>query len=236
MKILIVVAHPDDEVLGMGGTIRKHTKKGDNVVVAYLTTGISARRSSDYTNSSSYDFSEHDLQKNKKQILELQHDAKKSSKVLGIKKTIFFDFPDNELDTIPLLKIVKTIEKIILKEKPDIVYTSHSKDLNIDHRITCNATLTACRPSSIFIKEILSFEIFSSTEWTFSYDFKPDYFVNIEKELSFKINAMKKYKNELKKFPHPRSLENIENSAKRWGTVCGFNAAEAFQIIRKLQM
>tara|TARA_B100000029_G_scaffold513709_1_gene614094 strand:- start:4451 stop:5161 length:711 start_codon:yes stop_codon:yes gene_type:complete len=236
MKILIVVAHPDDEVLGMGGTIRKHTKKGDNVVVAYLTTGISARRSLDYTNSSSYDFSEHDLQKNKKQILELQHDAKKSSKVLGIKKTIFFDFPDNELDTIPLLKIVKTIEKIILKEKPDIVYTSHSKDLNIDHRITCNATLTACRPSSIFIKEILSFEIFSSTEWTFSYDFKPDYFVNIEKELSFKINAMKKYKNELKKFPHPRSLENIENSAKRWGTVCGFNAAEAFQIIRKLQM
>ena len=236
MKILVIVAHPDDEVLGMGGTIKKHTKNGDSVVVAYLTTGINARRSIDYTNSSSYNFSEHYLQKNKKQILELKNDAKKSSKILGVKNTLFFDFPDNEMDTIPLLKIVKTIEKIILKEKPDIVYTSHYKDLNIDHRITCNATLTACRPNSIFIKEILCFEIFSSTEWTFSYDFKPNYFVNIEKELSSKINAMKKYKNELKKFPHPRSLENIENSAKRWGSISGFNAAEAFQIIRKIQI
>tara|TARA_B110000438_G_scaffold190526_1_gene182169 strand:+ start:238 stop:948 length:711 start_codon:yes stop_codon:yes gene_type:complete len=236
MKILVIVAHPDDEVLGMGGTILKHSKKGDNVTVAYLTTGITARRSLDYSNSSSYNFSEDDLKKNKKQILELQNDAKKSSKILGVKKTIFLDLPDNELDTVPLLKIVKIIEKIVSKEKPDIVYTSHSKDLNIDHRITCDATVTACRPSSFFIKEILSFEIFSSTEWTFSYDFKPNYFVNIEKELNLKMNAMKKYKNELKKFPHPRSLENINNSAKRWGTVCGFNAAEAFQIVRKIQM
>ena len=113
MKILVIVAHPDDEVLGMGGTIKKHTKNGDSVVVAYLTTGINARRSIDYTNSSSYNFSEHYLQKNKKQILELKNDAKKSSKILGVKNTLFFDFPDNEMDTIPLLKIVKTIEKMI---------------------------------------------------------------------------------------------------------------------------
>ena len=134
--------------------------------------------------------------------------------------------------------IKKFIEYIRIDrdKKPDIFYTSDAKDLNIDHRITCDATVTACRPSSFFIKEILSFEIFSSTEWTFSYDFKPNYFVNIEKELNLKMNAMKKYKNELKKFPHPRSLENINNSAKRWGTVCGFNAAEAFQIVRKIQM
>ena len=176
------------------------------------------------------------LQKNKEQISQLQVDAKKSSKILGVKKTIFYDYPDNELDSIPLVKIVKTIEKIVSKEKPDIVYTSHSKDLNIDHRITCKATLIACKPSSFSIKEILCFEIYSSTEWTFSYDFKPNHFVDIEKELNGKMNAMKKYKNEIRKFPHPRSLENIKNSAKRWGTVCGFNAAEAFQIAHKIQM
>ena len=236
MKILIIVAHPDDEVLGMGGTIAKHSKNGDDVTVAYLTTGITSRRSSNYNNSSSYNFSKNDSQKNKKQISELQIDAKESCKILGVKKTIFFNYPDNELDSIPLLKIVKTIEKIISKEKPNIVYTSHDKDLNIDHRITCNATLIACSSNPPSIKKILSFEIFSSTEWTFSYDFKPNYFVDIKKELNTKINAMKKYKNELRKFPHPRSLENIENSAKRWGTICDFHAAEAFEIIRKIQM
>ena len=236
MKILIIVAHPDDEVLGMGGTIAKHSKNGDDVTVAYLTTGITARRSSDYRNSSSYDLSKNNIQKNKKQISQLQVNAKESSKILGVKKTIFYDYPDNELDSIPLVKIVKTIEEIISKEKPDMVYTSHSKDLNIDHRITCKATLIACKSTSFLIKEILCFEIYSSTEWTFSYDFKPNYFVDIEKELNKKMNAMKKYKNEIRKFPHPRSLENIKNSAKRWGTVCGFNAAEAFQIAHKIQM
>jgi LmbE family N-acetylglucosaminyl deacetylase len=236
MKILIIVAHPDDEVLGMGGTIAKHSKNGDDVTIAYLTTGITSRRSSDYNNSSSYNFSKNDLQRSKKQISKLQLDAKKSCNILGVKKTIFFDYPDNELDSIQLLKIIKTIEKIISKEKPNIVYTSHDKDLNIDHRITSKATLIACRSNPSSIKEIFCFEIYSSTEWTFSYDFKPNYFVDIEKELGSKINAMKKYENELKKFPHPRSLENIENSAKRWGTICGFHAAEAFEIIRKIQM
>ena len=236
MKILIIVAHPDDEVLGMGGTILKHSKNGDNVTIVYLTTGITSRRSSDYRNSSSYDLSKNNIQKNKKQISQLQVNAKESSKILGVKKTIFYDYPDNELDSIPLVKIVETIEEIISKEKPDMVYTSHSKDLNIDHRITCKATLIACTSTSFLIKEILCFEIYSSTEWTFSYDFKPNYFVDIEKELNKKMNAMKKYKNEIRKFPHPRSLENIKNSAKRWGTVCGFNAAEAFQIAHKIQM
>tara|TARA_Y100000741_G_scaffold246414_1_gene189123 strand:- start:4688 stop:5398 length:711 start_codon:yes stop_codon:yes gene_type:complete len=236
MKILIIVAHPDDEVLGMGGTILKHSKNGDNVTITYLTTGITARRSLDYNNSSSYNFSKKDLKQNEKQILELQSDAKKSCDILGVKKIIFSDLPDNEMDKIPLLKIIRVIEKIISEEKPDIVYTSHSKDLNVDHRITHEATITACKQSSFFIKEILSFEIFSSTEWTFSYDFKPNHFINIEKELNSKIKAMKKYKNELKKFPHPRSLENIKNSAKRWGNICGFDAAEAFQIVQKIQM
>lgn len=235
MKILIIVAHPDDEVLGMGGTILKHVKNGDDVTVAYLTTGITSRRSLTYSNTSSYELSNSELSKMKKQIIDLRSDAKKALKILRAKKSIFFDFPDNEMDSIPLLKIIKKVEKLISKEKPDMVYTSHFKDLNVDHRTVFEAVLTACRPFAFSVKEILCFETLSSTEWTFSYDFQPNYFVNIEKELDSKIKAMKVYKNELRKFPHPRSLENIKISAQRWGTVCGFKAAEAFQIIRKFE-
>ena len=236
MKVLIVVAHPDDEVLGMGGTILKHSKNGDSVTIAYLTTGITSRRSSDYNNSSSYKLSRADSLKMKKQILELQTDAKNASKILGVKKNVFYDFPDNELDTVPLLKLIKTIENLIIKEKPDRIYTSHYKDLNVDHKIVFEATLTACRPFSFpNVKDIFTFEIFSSTEWTFSYDYKPNYFVNIEKELESKIKAMEVYKNEIREFPHPRSLENIKISSQRWGTVCGFKSAESFELIRKFE-
>ena len=235
MKVLIVIAHPDDEILGMGGTILKHAKNGDDVVTAYLTTGITSRRSLNYKNSSSYNFSNENSNNTKKQIIDLQSDAKKALKILRAKKSIFFDFPDNEMDSVPLLKIIKKVEKLISKEKPDIVYTSHFKDLNVDHRTVFDAVLTACRPSAFSVKEILCFETLSSTEWSFSYDFQPNYFVNIEKELDSKIKAMKIYKNELRKFPHPRSLENIKISAQRWGTVSGFKAAEAFQIIRKFE-
>jgi len=235
MKILIIVAHPDDEVLGMGGTILKHAKNGDDVTVAYMTTGITSRRGSDYNNTSSYELSKSEISKMKKQRVELQNDAKKSSKILGVKKTVFFDFPDNELDTIPLLKIIKTIEKLISKEKPDRIYTSHYKDLNVDHRTVYEATLTACRPFSFNVKEIICFEIFSSTEWSFSYDFKANFFVDIEKELPTKIKAMKVYKNEIRNFPHPRSLQNLKISSQRWGTVCGFKSAEPFEIIRKFE-
>ena len=236
MKILIIVAHPDDEVLGMGGTILKHAKNGDDVTVAYLTTGITSRRSLTYSNTSSYELSKSEISKMEKQIIDLQSDAKKALKILHAKKSIFFDFPDNEMDSIPLLKIIKKVEKLISKEKPDIVYTSHFKDLNVDHRTVFEAVITACRPFAFSVKEILCFETLSSTEWTFSYDFQPNYFVNIEKELDSKIKAMKVYKNELRKFPHPRSLENIKISAQRWGTVSGFKAAEAFQIIRKFEI
>ena len=235
MKILIIVAHPDDEILGMGGTILKHTKNGDDVTIAYLTTGITSRRSSNYNNSPSYKLSKNESIKIKKQILELQNDAKNSAKILGVKKTIFFDYPDNELDTVPLLKIIKTVEEVVSGIMPDRIYTSHFADLNVDHRTVFEAILTACRPTGFPVKEIICFEILSSTEWTFSYDFKPNYFINIENELASKIKAMKIYKNEVRKFPHPRSIENIKISAKRWGAVCGFNAAEAFQVIRKFE-
>ena len=235
MNILVIIAHPDDEVLGMGGTILKHAKNADKVTVAYMTTGITSRRSSNYQSISSYQTNKKQKSIMKNQIEELRKDAEKSCKLLKVKKTIFFDFPDNELDTVPLLKIIKSIENVIKEIKPDRIYTSHYGDLNIDHRIVFEATLTACRPIKFPVKEIMCFEILSSTDWAFSYEFKPNYFINIKNELDYKIKAMQIYKNEIRKFPHPRSIENIKNSAHKWGTVSGLKSAEAFQLIRKFE-
>ena len=139
------------------------------------------------------------------------------------------------MDGIQLLKVVKIIEKEIKETKPDRIYTNHYGDLNVDHKVVSNAVLTACRPSSFLVKEILCFEVLSSTEWSYPYNFSPNYFSNIEKHLTKKVNAMKLFKSEIREFPHPRSSENIRNVAARWGSVCGFKAAEAFEMIRKIE-
>ena len=235
MNILVIVAHPDDEVLGMGGTILKHAKKRDKVTVAYLTTGITSRRSTNYKNNSKYKITKKQEDNLKKQISELRNDARKVCKLLRVKKIKFFDFPDNELDTVSLLEITKTVEELIMEVKPERIYTSHFGDLNVDHRVVFKSVLTAIRPSGIKINELLCFELLSSTEWSFSYDFKPNYFIDIKNELQNKVKAMKLYKNEIRKYPHPRSIEGIQHTAKKWGIVSGFNAAEAFQLIRKFE-
>jgi len=132
MNVLIVVAHPDDEVLGMGGTIAKHSSNGDKVSIIYLTTGITSRRNPGYSNKSSYEITNKDQTLLDEEIKKLKIDALKSNKILGITDAIFYNFPDNELDSIPRLKIIKVIEKQIEKINPDIVFTNHYGDLNID--------------------------------------------------------------------------------------------------------
>lgn len=235
MKILVFVAHPDDEVLGMGGTILKHSQRGDYVKVVYFATGITSRRSTNYHNNILYNQNENELKITQKQIDDLRKDAKKSCKILRVKDMKFFDFPDNEMDSIPLLKIVKTVEKEISETKPDKIYTHHFHDLNIDHRVIFNAVLTACRPVFSSLKELITFEVSSSTEWSYPSYFNPNYFVNIKAQLSTKIKAMQAYKNEIHRFPHPRSVKNLRNVAERWGSVSGNTAAEAFEIIRKIE-
>ena len=156
MNVLVIVAHPDDEVLGMGGTILKHAIQGDTITVAYMTTGITSRRSSKYQNVSSYEINKKLELDMKKQIEELRKDAKKACNLLKVKKFFFFDFPDNEMDTVPLLKIVKTIEKLVKEIKPERIYTSHYGDLNIDHQIVHSAVMTASRPQpGHIVKRIL---------------------------------------------------------------------------------
>lgn len=236
MKILVIAAHPDDEILGMGGTIKKYTKSKNKVKIIILATGILARRSNDFKNSTKYDVKNSIKAKMLKQTKILRQQAKQAGKILGVSDIEFFDFPDNEMDTVSNLEITKTIEGVIEKFNPSIVYTHSSIDVNIDHKMIFNATLTATRPKkNSSIEKVYSFEIPSSSEWNFSESFNPNTFVDIEKELSYKIKAMEKYKSEVEKFPHPRSIMALESIAHRWGTVSGFNAAEAFTLIRDLK-
>jgi len=231
--VIVFVAHPDDEVLGMGGTILKHAKKGDYVKVVYFATGITSRRSLNYQNKVAYE--QMDTKLTQKQIEGLRRNVKNASKILKVKELKFYEFPDNEMDAIPLLKIVKIVEKEIKETKPDKVYTHHYHDLNVDHRIVFSAVLTACRPHGSSVKEIITFEVPSSTEWNYPSYFNPNYFVNIRIELSSKLKALQAYKNEIRRFPHPRSVKNLRNVAERWGSVSANVAAEAFEIIRKIE-
>ena len=222
--ILVIAAHPDDEVLGCGGTIARLTSEGSNVYTLILGEGVTSRDR------------KRDLAKRENEIAELKKQAENANRILGVKKVYTFDFPDNRFDSVPLLDIIKTIEETKDDLKPDIVFTHHIGDLNIDHQITFKAVMTAFRPTiDESVKEIYSFEIPSSTEWnepsSLTY-FMPDYFVDVNKSLEIKINALKEYKTELRDFPHPRSLKAVELNAKQWGVKMGFEAAEAYKTIR----
>ena len=219
----------------MGGTIKKYTKNGDHVKILIMATGILARRSLNFTNSTEYKISKDSEKKINLQIKKLQKQAYAAAKVIGVDDIEFFNFPDNEMDLVSNLEITKKIENVSLKFKPSIVYTHSNADINIDHRSIYNATITATRPGKNSVEKVISFEVPSSTEWNFPSTFSPNIFIDISSELAFKLKSMSKYKDELNEFPHPRSLKGLEIIAKRWGTVSGYNAAEAFCLVRELK-
>ena len=170
------------------------------------------------------------------QAKKLQSDAKKAVKILGVNDVEFENFPDNEMDLVSNLEVTKKIESVLDRFKPELVFTHSPYDINIDHRMVYNSTLTATRPTQkTKVKTVYSFEVPSSTEWFFPSQFSPNTFVDIEKELSFKLKSLKAYKNEIRNYPHPRSIEALESIAKKWGTVSGFKAAEAFYLVRQLR-
>lgn len=220
-SVLVVAAHPDDEVLGCAGTILMHVRRKDKVCVLILGEGITSRN-----------FAMNEGLRSK-QLAVLRRSVDQAANLLGVHSLFINNFPDNRFDTVPLLDIVKIVEQVKKQVKPDIIYTHHNGDLNIDHRITYEAVLTACRPvKKETVKEIYSFEVLSSTEWNYPYSFSPNLFVDITKGIDRKIRAMQCYKTEIRKFPHPRSIDALRANARHWGSVCGLNYAEAFETIR----
>tara|TARA_A100000164_G_C21844727_1_gene741918 strand:+ start:527 stop:1234 length:708 start_codon:yes stop_codon:yes gene_type:complete len=223
-KILIISAHPDDEVLGCGGTVAKHSLNGERVEQIFVSDGESARDKISIKNK-------------QKTINSRLHAAKKAAKILGIKNTTSINFPDNRLDSIPLLEIVKELEKKISQFKPSIIYTHSDLDLNIDHQIVSRAVMTACRPiNNLSVKEIYFFEVLSSSEWEHKSkeSFLPNYFVDISKTINLKIKAFKSYKKEIKKYPHSRSIEGIKVLSQYRGMMVGVKNAESFFMKRKI--
>ena len=223
-RILIIAAHPDDEILGCGGTIARLNKEGYESYSIILGEGITSRDNT------------RDRIKNESKIINLKEQANRANELLGIKKVFFFDFPDNRFDTVPFLDIVKIIEEVKNQIKPEIIFTHYEKDLNIDHQITYKVAITATRPvKEETVKEIYSFEIQSSTEWSYPLSFSPDVFFNISGTINIKLKALKEYKSELREYPHPRSLEGVELIAKNWGMKVGLSYAEAFKIVRVIK-
>ena len=232
MNILVVCAHPDDETIGMGGTIKKLSKDHD-ITVLFVAEGVTGRRKSGYTNNPEYEISDDEMAKMNQEIEVRKEHARNALNVLGVKKVRFLDLPNVELDQIPLLKIIKEIEKEISDTNCNMIFTHHYNDLSIDHKVVYEATITAARPipnSSVFT--VASFEIPAATDWKYPYQFKPTLFIDISNELQDKINALKEYHYEIRDSPHPRSKDMMEATAKRWGSLSGFDAAEPFEIIR----
>jgi N-acetylglucosamine malate deacetylase 1 len=223
-SILILAAHPDDEVLGCGGTIAKLADKGAFVHVAFLADGVFSREGEQTV-----------------QQLELtarRTAAQKACKILGVNSVSFGDFPDNRMDTIPLLDITQAVETLIAKHQPVMVFTHHAGDVNIDHRRLHEAVATACRPQQGHpVKTLLCFEVPSSTEWQLPGSapvFTPNWFVDISATLVRKLAALEAYAAELRTWPHPRSRQGVEHLAHWRGATVGVTAAEAFMLGRKL--
>jgi LmbE family N-acetylglucosaminyl deacetylase len=225
-SVLVVAAHPDDEVLGCGGTIARLANEGQEVRIAILAEGMTSR----------YRQRE---QANQKELNHLHAKAQQAADKVRAKQLVLCKLPDNRMDTVPLLEVVKLVEDLIEKFNPAVIYTHHPGDLNVDHGVVYRAVLTATRPiPGQRVREIYAFEVSSSTEWAFQRlepSFRPSVFVDIASTLETKVSALACYDTETRKFPHPRSPEAVRAIAMRWGSVAGFQAAEAFELIRSLR-
>ena len=224
-NILVIAAHPDDEVLGCGGTMARLRAEGHDVKIAILGEGMTSR----YRTREEADRS---------LLTNLREHSRRAADVLDVKDLFLFDLPDNRFDTLPILDVVKIVEELIRKHSPHTIFTHGCADLNVDHQVTHQAVLTATRPIEGHpVRNLYAFEIPSSTDWGFHRmrpSFEPNTFFNISSTIEAKKRALACYQTEVQNFPHPRSLEGLEVVARRWGTVVGCTAAEAFELVRSV--
>lgn len=220
-RILIIAAHPDDEALGCAGTIARHVAHGGSAKCLFMTNGVDARGKNDEESASR------------------AQSAHRAARLLGCEQPELLDFPDNAMDSVPLISVVRAIERTIVDFAPDEVLTHHGGDLNVDHRITNQAVATACRPiAGRTVRQIRCFETLSSTEWSTASigpTFRPSVFVDISDYLEIKLAVLDEYRQEMRPFPHPRSHEVIRAQAALRGSSAGLHAAEAFELIRRIE-
>lgn len=223
--VLICAAHADDEALGCGGTMARHAGAGDVVHPVFVADGVASRHAR-----------ETDVGEEAERRRGL---ARGAAKILGAQPPRFFDFPDQQLDQIPLIELCKRIELLAIELKPDIVYTHHAGDLNLDHVIVNRAVMTAFRPIvGQTVRRIYGFEVLSSTEWSFGVGvpFQPVRFVDITNVLPAKLDALRCYDIEMRPAPHARSYEAVRAQAVLRGASVGVSAAEAFTVLRELEL
>ncbi len=224
MSVLCVAAHPDDEVLGAGGTLARHAADGEDVHVCILSDGVTSR----------YD----DPESATEEIQQRRNRARRACETLGATVSLH-EYPDNQFDTVALLNLVQTVEAEIAEHEPRVVYTHHYGDLNVDHELACRATVTATRPlADSSVERVLAFETLSATEWSVPSPenaFQPQEFVNVDGYLSTKLDALAVYERELREPPHPRTPETVEQNARVWGAKAGVPAAEPFEVLRAVR-
>jgi N-acetylglucosamine malate deacetylase 1 len=219
MNVLVVAAHPDDELLGVGATVARHAVAGDVVTAVVVSEGASARYEDGAENV-------------------LRASGQAAAKILGVKEIRFLGMRDQHLDAGPILSVIQPIERVVDELRPDIVYTHHWGDLNRDHRVVSEAVMVACRPvGDHYPRKVLLFETPSATEWSPpdpAAQFVPNHFVDVTNTIERKLDAMSCYQTEVRRHPHPRALESLRARAQYWGQIVHTAYAEPFVVAREV--
>jgi LmbE family N-acetylglucosaminyl deacetylase len=217
--VVVVAAHPDDELLGVGATLVKHVRAGDEVHAVIMADGATSR----YADA---------------MVGVLEEASKRAAETLGLASIRACSLPDQRLDGVPLVEVTKAVESVLDELRPRVVYTHFPGDVNLDHGVVARATWTACRPYVLpGLRRFAVFETPSSTEWAWPLDggtFTPGLFVDVTDTLATKIAAMACYESEVRDYPHPRSLTALAERATFWGSRVGRAAVEPFQVLREM--
>lgn len=213
-SVLVIAAHPDDEILGVGGTAALHARGGDRVTTVIACEGESLRY--------------------RDRAVGMADHSRRAGAALGIHDVRQLGFPDQRLDTLTLTDIITPLERVVREIQPAIVYCQHGGDVNRDHAQLFQAALVATRPTEPCIEAVYAFDTASSTEWAYPRSFVPDTWVDIATTIDQKLAAMACYESELRAYPHPRSLTALRNKAHAWGNQCCLDLAETFMTIRRV--